>query len=376
MLGNFVTGVAIISPAGMLPVLADGLDASIRETGLLVTYGAIILTIGSPLVAWLTTRFDRRLLLTATLAILVAGQAASAFAPDYATVLALRIVMLIFAAIYTPQAASTVAMIVPEKERPAAIAFVFLGWSLAIAAGLPLVTFIAAHFGWREAFAAAAAIALVPCTLLWLTLPSGLRGKPLSLASFDVIARHRKIMTLLLITILHTSGQFTIFIYLAPLLQRLVNADAETTGALFATYGVMGFAGNVLAQRMVGSLGTWRTSGIFLGCTFAGVLLWSLADGWLLVVGAGIVSWGLGFAATNSMQQARLVEAAPDLSSATVGLNTSALYTGQAIGSAIGGILFSYGFLHAVGYAGVAFVACAIVVWTTTRDRLPRPARV
>ena len=43
MLGNFVTGVAIISPAGMLPVLADGLHASIRETGLLVTYGAVIL---------------------------------------------------------------------------------------------------------------------------------------------------------------------------------------------------------------------------------------------------------------------------------------------------------------------------------------------
>ena len=70
------------------------------------------------------------------------------------------------------------------------------------------------------------------------------------------------------------------------------------------------------------------------------MLLWTLGAGWLPVIGVGIVFWGLGFAATNSMQQARLVEAAPDLSSATVGLNTSALYTGQAIGSAIGGILF------------------------------------
>jgi DHA1 family inner membrane transport protein len=302
--------------------------------------------------------------------------AASAFAPNYAGVLALRIAMLAIAAIYTPQAASTVAMIVPDRERPGAIAFVFLGWSLAIAAGLPLITFIAAHFGWREAYGAGAAIALIPGVLLWLILPPGLRGKPLSLASFGVIARHRRIMTLLLITILHTSGQFTVFIYLAPLLQSLAEANAQTIAALFGIYGVMGFAGNVLAQRIVGRFGTWRTSGIFLGCTFAGVLLWAVGSGWLAVIGLGIVVWGLGFAATNSMQQARLVEASPDLSSATVGLNTSALYTGQAIGSAIGGILFSYSYLDAVGYSGVIFVALAIVVWATTCDHiLPSGAR-
>ena len=45
-----------------------------------------------------------------------------------------------------------------------------------------------------------------------------------------MIARHRKIMLLLLITILQTSGQFTVFIYLAPLLQRLTRAGHEWSG--------------------------------------------------------------------------------------------------------------------------------------------------
>ena len=71
--------------------------------------------------------------------------------PDYGTVLALRLLMLVAAALYTPQAAATVALLVPEKERPGAIAFVFLGWSLAIAGGLPLVTFLTTQFGWRVA---------------------------------------------------------------------------------------------------------------------------------------------------------------------------------------------------------------------------------
>ena len=179
--------------------------------------------------AWLTTRIDRRLLLTTTLAVLVVGQTASAFAPNYAVLLALRLAMLAVAAIYTRQAATTAALIVAEKERAGVIAFVFLGWSLVIAGGLPLVTFVAAHFGWRAVFGVAAAIAVIPCVLLGLTLPHGLRGKPLSLKSFGVIARHRRILLLLLITILQTSGQFTVFVYLSPLLQWLSGAGRRSS---------------------------------------------------------------------------------------------------------------------------------------------------
>ena len=370
MLGNFATGISILAPAGMLTVLADGLGAGIRDTGLLVTYGAIILCFGSPIVAWLTTRIDRRALLATTLAALVIGQGLCALAPNYAIVLALRIAMLTVAAIYTPQAASTVAMIVPAGERSACIAFVFLGWSLAVAGGLPLITFIAAYAGWRAAFAGAALTALVPCLLLVLTLPAGLRGPPLSLASFGVIARDRKIVLLLLITLLQTSGQFTVFIYLAPLLMRLTGASHETVGLMFALYGVAGFAGNVIATRIVSKLGGWLTSVVFLGSTFTGMLLWALGAGFLPVMGAGIAIWGLGFAATNSMQQARLAQAAPDLSSASIALNTSVLYTGQAIGSALGGLLFAQGYLHGIGFAGAAFVALGIAAWSITRDRV------
>jgi len=368
MLGNLATGVSILAPAGMLTVLADGLHVGIRDTGLLVTFGAIILCIGSPLVAWATTTMDRRLLLTATLAVLVIGQAASAFASGYGEVLALRLVMLAVAAVYTPQAASTVALIVPEKSRAAAIAFVFLGWSLAVAGGLPLVTLIAEHLGWRAAYGAAALTALVPCVVGFVTLPANLRGAPLSLQSFNIIARHRKILLLLAITLLSTSGQFTVFVYLSPLLRALAGADANLVGLFFAAYGVAGFLGNVLASRIVGALGPWRTSVVFLGSVGLGMAIWALASGSIAAMGAGVTIWGLGFAAINSMQQARLVAAAPPLSSATVALNTSFLYVGQAIGSALGGFLYSAGYLHIVGFAGVAFVAGALAVWAVTRD--------
>src|ERR1043165_9698027 len=78
MLGNFVTGCSVIGPAGMLPELAEGLGVTIRGGGLLITFGAIVLCIFSPLTAWLTSRIERRRLLTVTHAVLVVTNAASA----------------------------------------------------------------------------------------------------------------------------------------------------------------------------------------------------------------------------------------------------------------------------------------------------------
>ena len=63
MLGNFVTGTSVLAPAGMLRELSAGLGVTIRDAGLLITFGAVVLCIGSPLTAWLTSRIERRTLL-------------------------------------------------------------------------------------------------------------------------------------------------------------------------------------------------------------------------------------------------------------------------------------------------------------------------
>jgi hypothetical protein len=108
MLGNVVTGCSVLAPAGMLGELSSGLDVSIRTAGLLITFGAVVLCVGSPVTAWLTSRIERRTLLTATIAVLALGNFASAIAPDYASLLAIRLVILAVGALYTPQAAGSV----------------------------------------------------------------------------------------------------------------------------------------------------------------------------------------------------------------------------------------------------------------------------
>jgi predicted MFS family arabinose efflux permease len=313
MLGNIVTGCSVLAPAGMLTELASDLNVTIRDAGLLITFGAIVLCIGSPLTAWLTSRIERRTLLTATLAALALTNLASAFAPDYASLLVIRLIMLAIGVIYTPQAAGTAALIVPLEKRGSTIAYIFLGWSLAAAVGLPLITFIASRYGWRAGYGGIGAIGAVSFLLLLWRLPGGLVGAPVDLKTWADVGRNRMIVLLLLVTTLQMSGQFVVFTFLGPLLTKLTQASPDGVGLVFALYGVFGFIGIAIATRIVDSWGAYKTSLLFTMLMLTGVGGWAVSAGNYPLMACAVAVWGLGFASTNSMQQVRLVNAAPAL---------------------------------------------------------------
>jgi predicted MFS family arabinose efflux permease len=72
------------------------------------------------------------------------------------------------------------------------------------------------------------------------------------------------------------------------------------------------------------------------------------------------VPWALGCFSSNSAQQARLVAIAPALASASVALNSSAMYGGQAIGAATGGWLIARGGLDDLHWAAFAGLLAAM----------------
>jgi MFS transporter, DHA1 family, inner membrane transport protein len=369
MLGNVVTGCSVLAPAGMLSELSSGLGVTIRDAGLLITFGAIVLCIGSPVTAWLTSRIERRKLLTATLALLALGNAASAFAPDYVSLLVIRLIMLAVGALYTPQAAGTAALIAPAEKRGSTIAYIFLGWSLAAAVGLPLVTFIASRYGWRAVYGSIGLIGCCSFLLLAWRLPRGLIGSPVDLKTWAELGRNRMILLLLSITTLQMSGQFVVFTFMGPLLKKLTQAGPDAIGLVFMIYGVCGFLGAAIGTRIVDSWGAYKTSLLFMVVMLGGVSGWALSAGIYPLMAGSVAIWGLAFASTNSMQQVRLVTAAPTLAPASVALNTSVLYIGQAVGSAIGGALFARDLLHGAGYVAMGFIALALMMVVLTKPR-------
>jgi MFS transporter, DHA1 family, inner membrane transport protein len=108
---------------------------------------------------------------------------------------------------------------------------------------------------------------------------------------------------------------------------------------------------------------------LFTSLVLVGIGGWALSAGTYALMAGSVAVWGLGFASANSMQQVRLVAAAPPLAPASVSLNTSVLYVGQAVGSAIGGLLFACDLSHDMGYASAGLVALALTMVLLSRPR-------
>ena len=70
-------------------------------------------------------------------------------------------VIVLGAAVFTPQAAAAIGFMTAPQERGRAITFIFLGWSVASVLGMPMSAWLGETFGWRVAFLVGPALAVV-----------------------------------------------------------------------------------------------------------------------------------------------------------------------------------------------------------------------
>jgi predicted MFS family arabinose efflux permease len=176
------------------------------------------------------------------------------------------------------------------------------------------------------------------------------------------------LMAIVGVTVFSAAGQFTLFSYFAPYYRQVLGASPGQISLLFLWFGAVGVLGNLLLTRHIDRIGADRAVGLLLLCMAASLLVWPLgASVWAMAL--VITPWALGCFASNAGQQARLVQAAPVLAPALVALNSSAMFTGQALGAASGGAVMTaagWGPLHWMGLAWM-LAAVALSAWATGR---------
>jgi predicted MFS family arabinose efflux permease len=359
MAGNFAIGCGVMVVPGSLNDLSQALAVAPAVAGQLITAGAVAMGLGAPALAAALGGWDRRRLLTLALLWYAAGHALSAMMPSFAALLPVRVLCMLGAAVFTPQAAAAISVLAPVEQRGRAITQVFLGWSLASVLGMPMGSFVAETLGWRAAFALVALLGVAAAFGVWRRIPDGVRPPPLSLARWRSALTHPVLMGMVAVTALSAAGQFTLFSYFAPYYRQALGASAGGVSLLFFWFGAFGLLGNLLLTRWIDRLGAARCVTAALALMALSLALWPLAGG---VAGMALVlvPWALGCFSSNSGQQARLSHSAPAFAPALLALNTSAIYLGQAVGAGGGGaLLAAHGWTWLPG-AGLAWMALAI----------------
>lgn len=360
--GNFAIGTGALMVAGLLPAMAADLGVSVGAMGQSLTAFAVAVAISGPIMAGVTSRLDRKTVLITALAMFALGNLACAFASDYWQLIIARVFTGLGGSMFTPHASGAAALMVSGEQRGRAIALVFIGFTASTVAGIPLGTWLGDVVGWRGAFVAVAVVVLIALTGVAINLPSGLPGSPLDRAAWRAVATNRIILLTLLVTVIQALGQFVAFTYLGAYFKQFGGSLAAAVGLMFALYGMSGIAGNVVGGRAIDRSGPARVVEGMLVVSALGMVLLPISSWGLPWAAAAMLIWGFGAFAINSAQQPRLIGLAPQYATATLPLNSSSIYVGQALGALIGaGLVAGPGYMW-LGPAGALGLLAAIVI--------------
>ncbi|MBP2322684.1 putative MFS family arabinose efflux permease [Kibdelosporangium banguiense] len=368
--GTFAAGTSSQIIAGVLPDLAHEQNVSVATAGQLLTAFALTYAVSSPLLAAATGRWERRKLLVTAMMVMALGNALGAIAPNYATLFVARMITALGAAVYTPSATVVAAELNPPERRARAIATIFGGLTVAMVIGIPLSSLLAGPLGYRGVFGVVAALIAVAAVSVWLVVPQVAAPPPVGLRDRLAVAADRRVLAMLVVTLLISVAGLSVYTYLTPLLNDVAGVHGATVSLLLFAYGLGGVLGNSVGGLVTDRFGSrapliWALA----GCAVTMALLPVVAS---VVVGAIVilVLWGMANWSINPPMQSRLVDLAPDTAGLVLAMNASAIYLGVGLSGVTGGLVIEFSGTPALGpVAAVIAVAALVVFVVATRPQ-------
>lgn len=372
-LGNFVLGTGAFVLPALLQPLASDLQVSLPAAGWLMSGYALTYAVGSPLLTALTGRWPRRRVLLSGLALIAAGNAVLALAPNLPTAHLGRIVSALGGALYTPIAASIAVAIAAPERRARALALVFAGMTIAQVLGIPLGSLLATGLSWRAVFAAVALAAVAAFVVIQRRISADVAAPASTLAQLGLLLRDPGAALALSVTLMFFAGQFVVITFLGPVITTAAGVGGGGLALLLWLFGVAAVAANLAGGMVSDRIGPTPTiMGLTLASAVVLAILPTLVDQ-PVATAACLVLWGLTGYAFMTPQQARLVGLMPWAPGLALSLNAAALYAGSAVGGAVGGAIVARQGLAPLGLGGAALLGLSLLLLRASGRRLPRP---
>ncbi|MFD4523642.1 MFS transporter [Streptomyces sp. NPDC058470] len=260
-LGIFAMVTSEFVVAGLMPQLAEGLEASIPQIGYLITAFAVAMAVGGPFLTVALLRLPQRNALLVLFGIFLAGNVLAATASSYGAMMTARVVTGIASQAFFGVGISLCAQLTRPEMRGRAIALAMNGLMLGTLLGLPLSTLIGERLGWRAAFWAITVLTVLAalCTLAGVPRLGRAVGDSDLRQELKAFRRPRLWLALSTSTLV-IGATFSAFCYFNPILTEVTGFGNGTVPPLLIAYG----AATVLGNTVVGRLADRHTLGVLL----------------------------------------------------------------------------------------------------------------
>ncbi len=361
-LGAFGIGVTEFSPMGMLSIIADDLSISIPTAGMLISAYAFGVVVGAPIMTLGFARLSRRSLLLLAMSIFTIGNLVSALSDGYGSLLLGRIITSFNHGAFFGVGAVVATQLVPPEKRAGAVAAMFSGLTIANIGGVPLATYVGETLGWRTAFMGMALLGVITLVALRASLPKLEVETHTSILDEVRVLGKGSVRFALLLTVVGSSSMFTVFSYIAPILQDETQAGSLFVTSMLVLYGVGLAVGNWLSGRFADRNLT-GTLVISMLATMVLLTVFAFTMQSLWIVPPLIFFWGITSFAVVPPLQALVVAEASDAPSLASSMNIAAFNLGNATGAALGGAVIHLGLgLPSVALAGAATSAAGLAL--------------
>lgn len=356
--GAFGIGVTEFVIMGLLIEVSGDLGVSIPAAGLLISGYALGVVLGAPILTMTTSRWPRKTVLLALMAIFILGNAAAALAPDYGTLMAARILTAFAHGTFFGVGSVVATGLVAPDKKASAIAIMFTGLTVATILGVPFGTWLGQMAGWRSTFWAVTVVGIAAFAVIWAFVPRD--TAPAQQGSFRddlAVFRRPQVLLGLLTTVLGYAGVFAVFTYIAPILTRLSGFTEAAVSPLMLVFGGGLLIGNLAGGNLADRKLTPTLIGSLITLTLVlGLMSFAIHDR----IASAVFVFLLGaaaFATVAPLQMWVLEKAEGAGQNLASSFNIAAFNLGNAGGAWLGGVVIDQG-------PGLGFVTWAAALVT------------
>ncbi|WP_040268934.1 MFS transporter [Pseudomonas rhodesiae] len=356
---GFICIVTETLPAGLLPLISDGLAISPSMAGQMVTAYALGSVLAVIPMTIATRGWRRRNVLLLTIAGFLLFNSITALSSHYGVTLLARFFAGVAAGLAWSLLAGYARRMVAPQQQGRALALAMVGTPIALSLGVPLGTWLGGLLGWRTTFGLMSGVSLVLIGWVLVKVPDFAPQPAHQRLSLRKVLTTPGVRPVLAVVISWMLAHNILYTYIAPFVAPA--GLAERVDLVLLVFGIAALAGIWGTARLVEPL--LRNTVLVSLAAFAAVsVLLGLLGNVPQVIYLGVAVWGLSFGGAATLLQTALADAAGDGADVALSLNVVAWNSAIAGSGVVGGVLLDTWGVAAFAWAMLLLVGVAFAI--------------
>ncbi len=354
----FVIGTDTFLVSPLLPTLVRYYGIPSSFSGIIVSAYALGYTLSALTAGPISDGHDRRKILIGGLVCFAISTGACGLANTFLVMLVTRFLAGVSAAFVGPQVWASIPIIVPKDKIVSSMGLASAGLAVSQIVGIPIGSYLAV-FSWRFPFFFISIISMMLCLTAALQLPSlDTKARSIKVGFWeiyrDLLKNHRALLYLAAYFTFQT-GNFCSLSFIGTWFNKNFSLTVGQIGSAMIVIGIGNLLGTIYSSKIVNRLGIPKA---FLLEFFAYLFLYGIVafsnNIWVAQLMLTLIFLVGGFIFPLFMTT--LQETTDTARSTISSISNAAMYLGETLGGAVGGILIT----HVVGFWGISIFTIAL----------------